>query len=138
MPCYNVNYASGREVLQKCYELRSYSAFIAKVREKADSGVNLETAIREAIAYCINNDFMADYFRENESEVFDMVSAKWDWNEALRVSKEENFEEGKKEGKKEERFSLLTDLVKKGLLSLSDAAREAGLSVDEFKKVAML
>ena len=53
VPCYNVNYAPGREILQKCYELRSYSAFIAKVREKADSGASLETAIREAIAYCI-------------------------------------------------------------------------------------
>ena len=138
VPCYNVNYASGREVLQKCYELRSYSAFIAKVREKADSGVNLETAIREAIAYCINNDFMADYFRENESEVLDMVSAKWDWNEAMRVSNEENYEEGKRDGEKTGGFSMLIHLAKKGVISLSDAAKEAGLSVDEFKKVAML
>ncbi len=94
VPCYNVNYAPGRKVLQKCYELRSYSAFVAKVREKADSGSTLETAIREAIAYCIDNDFMADYFSENESEVLDMVSAKWDWNEAVRVSKEEGLEQG--------------------------------------------
>ena len=63
-----------------------------------------------------------------------MVSAKWDWNEALRVSKEENFEEGKKEGS----LSMLIHLVKNGMLSLTDAAREAGLSVDEFKKAAML
>ena len=77
-----------------------------------------------------------------ESEVLDMVSAKWDWNEAMRVSKEESYEEGKKDGKKEGEkeggFSMLTDLVKEGLLSLSDAARKAGLSVDEFKKAAML
>ena len=130
VPCYNVNYAPGREILQKCYELRSYSAFIAKVREKADSGASLETAIREAIAYCINNDFMADYFSENESEVLDMVSAKWDWNEALKVAKEEKYEDG--------RFSMLIDLVKEGMLSLSDAAKKAGLSIDEFKKAAML
>ena len=63
-----------------------------------------------------------------------MVSAKWDWNEAMRVSKEESYEEGKKDG----RFSLLTDLVKKGRLSLANAAEELGLSVDEFKKEAML
>ena len=130
VPCYNVNYAPGREILQKCYELRSYSAFIAKVREKADSGASLETAIREAIAYCISNDFMADYFSENESEVLDMVSAKWDWNEALKVAKEEKYEDG--------RFSMLIDLVKEGMLSLSDAAKKAGLSIDEFKKAAML
>ncbi len=142
VPCYNVNYAPGREVLQRSYELRSYSAFVAKVREKADSGASLETAISEAITYCINNDFMADYFSENESEVFDMVSAKWDWNEALRVSKEESYEEGKKDGKKEGKeegsLSMLIHLVKKGMLSLTDAAREAGLSVDEFKKAAAM
>ena len=142
VPCYNVNYAPGREILQKCYELRSYSAFIAKVREKADSGASLETAIREAIAYCINNDFMADYFSENESEVLDMVSAKWDWNEALKVAKEENFEEGVKkgieQGEAKGSFKTLTNLVKKNLLSLSDAAKEAGISVEDFRKMAML
>ena len=142
VPCYNVNYAPGREILQKCYELRSYSAFIAKVREKADSGASLETAIREAIAYCISNDFMADYFSENESEVLDMVSAKWDWNEALKVAKEENFEEGVKkgieQGEAKGSFKTLTNLVKKNLLSLSDAAKEAGISVEDFRKMAML
>ncbi len=33
---------------------------------------------------------------------------------------------------------MLIHLVKKGRLSLADAAEELGLSVDEFKKVAML
>jgi predicted HTH domain antitoxin len=59
-----------------------------------------------------------------------MVSAKWDWNEALKVAKEEKYEDG--------RFSMLIDLVKEGMLSLSDAAKKAGLSIDEFKKAAML
>ena len=71
-----------------------------------------------------------------------MVSAKWDWNEALKVAKEENFEEGVKkgieQGEAKGSFKTLTNLVKKNLLSLSDAAKEAGISVEDFRKMAML
>ena len=92
VPCYNVNATPGNELLEKCYELRSYSVFVAKVREGRDSGMTLDDAIIAAIHYCINQDLMADYFKENESEVLDMVSTKWDWNEALRVAKEDAAE----------------------------------------------
>lgn len=46
--------------------------------------------------------------------------------------------EGREEGRAEGRVGTLISLVKKNLLSLADAAREAGLSVEEFKKMAML
>ena len=46
--------------------------------------------------------------------------------------------EGRMEGRAEGRVGTLISLVKKNLLSLADAAREAGLSVEEFKKMAML
>ena len=50
----------------------------------------------------------------------------------------EGREEGREEGRAEGRVGTLISLVKKNLLSLADAAREAGLSVEEFKKMAML
>ena len=46
--------------------------------------------------------------------------------------------EGRREGVAKGRVSQLCDLVKKGLLSLSVAAREAGMTEEAFKKIAML
>ncbi len=64
VPCYNVNATPGNELLDRCYELRSYSVFVAKVRESKDSGMTLDDAIIAAMRYCITHDLMADYFKE--------------------------------------------------------------------------
>lgn len=47
-------------------------------------------------------------------------------------------EEGREEGRDEGRLDLLRDLVKEGRLSLSVAARKAGMTEKEFQKIAML
>ncbi len=75
-----------------------------------------------------------------------MVSTKWDWNEALRVAREdaaemaahEAHEEGRKEGRKEGRWTTLAELVHKGILTIRDAAKMAGMTEDKFRKLAAL
>ena len=138
VPCYNVNATPGNELLEKCYELRSYSVFVAKVREGRDSGMTLDDAIIAAIHYCSNQDLMADYFKENESEVLDMVSTKWDWNEALRVAKEDAAEMAREEGMEKGRWTTLAELVHDGILSIKDAAKKAGMTEEKFRKLAAL
>ena len=54
-------------------------------------------------------------------------------NELLRA---ECLAEGKAEGKAEERYKLLGNLIRKGLLSEKQAAEEANVSVEEFRKLA--
>ena len=142
VPCYNVNAAPGNDLLDRCYELRSYSVFVAKVREGKERGMTLDDAIIAAMRYCITHDLMADYFKENESEVLDMVSTKWDWNEALRVAREDAAEmaanEAHEEGREEGRWTTLVELVQEGILTLKDAAKRAGMSEDKFRKLAAL
>lgn len=75
-----------------------------------------------------------------------MVSTKWDWNEALRVAREdaagmaanEAHEEGREEGRAEGRWTTLVELVQEGILTLKDAAKRAGMSEDKFRKLAAL
>ena len=85
--CYNINYSTKNKLLDSCYELRCYSIFVQKVREGIQNGLELRTAIRQAITYCKTHDLMGDYFQKNESEVFDMVNFKWDQKRALEVAK---------------------------------------------------
>lgn len=56
------------------------------------------------------------------------------WNRGVQKGREEGREEGRAEGQ----IATLCKLVKKGILSLSVAAKEAGMTEEKFKKIAML
>ena len=136
---YNINFAKGRKLLDSCYELRCYSIFVAKVQEYLAAKQNITQAIKSAIRYCRDNELMKEYFKENEKEVLDMVTFKWDDKRAREIAEEEGMEKGMEKGRAEGRLRTLCDLVKDGILSNMDAAKRAGMSLEEFRKaVAML
>ena len=58
-----------------------------------------------------------------------MRITEYDETKVLAALKEESREEGRAEGI----LDTLIDLVKKGLLSVSNAATQAGMSVSEFE-----
>ena len=95
----NINHQPGRPILEKCHALKSYSVFVAKVRESVKSGNALEVAISEAARYCIANNYLEDYFRQKQKEeVFDMLNFAWDQERALEVRAEEARADGRQEG----------------------------------------
>ena len=95
----NINDAPHRPLLEKCHTLKSYSVFVAKVREHVKNGGTLEAAVGEAVRYCIANDYLEEYFRQKQQEeVFDMLNFAWDQERALEVRAEEAREDGIKEG----------------------------------------
>lgn len=58
--------------------------------------------------------------------------------EAESKGMEKGMEKGLEKGQASGRLAQLRDLVKKNLLTLSTAAREAGMTEEAFKKMAML
>ena len=120
---YNINFSAGKKLLDSCYELKCYSIFVAKVREYLAEQQSLSQAIKNAIRYCRDNDLLAKYFAENEKEVFDMVTFKWDDKRANEIAREEGFikglaegkEEGLAKGKEEAKNSVVLNMIKKSL-----------------------
>ena len=95
----NINNQPGRPILEKCHALKSYSIFVAKVRESVKNGSTLEAAVGEAVRYCIANDYLGGYFRQKQKEeVFDMLNFVWDQERALEVRAEEARAEGLSQG----------------------------------------
>ena len=95
----NINDKRNRPILEKSHALRSYSVFVAKVRESVKSGNALEVAISEATRYCIAHNYLEDYFRQKqEEEVFDMLNFAWNQERALEVRAEEARAEGLSQG----------------------------------------
>ncbi|WP_432646450.1 transposase [Mitsuokella sp.] len=144
--CYNINYSEHSELLNQCYELRCYSIFVQKTRDYYAESHDLTRAVRLAIAYCKTHDLMADYFAENEKEVFDMVNFKWDQKRALEIAKEDGvaeglekgIEKGRAEGRADKKRAILgiaLSLLRKGM-SVNFIAETTQLSVEEVQKLA--
>ena len=68
-------------------------------------------------------------------EVLDRVEARG-IEKGIAKGREEGIKEGIKKGIKEGTVNVLISLVKDGILSISDAAKRAGMSDTEFKKYA--
>ena len=95
----NINDKPNRPILEKCHALKSYSVFVAKVRECVKNGGTLEAAVGDAVRYCIANDYLKEYFRQKQKEeVFDMLNFVWNQERALEVRAEEAMEKGIEKG----------------------------------------
>jgi predicted transposase/invertase (TIGR01784 family) len=94
---YNINQGHNSEMLKKCETLDSYSIFVDKIREY-QSNLTLDESVKHAVKYCIDNKILKKFLETHSSEVFNMLSTEWDWEEALEVAREEAWEDGHEEG----------------------------------------
>jgi hypothetical protein len=98
---YNINQGHNRELAEQCKELGWYGSFTAKVREfRAETG-NLETAMKQAIEYCVRHDILKEFLETHASEVINMLLTEWNTIEYGEVQREEGREEGIEAGKLE-------------------------------------
>ena len=122
---YNINFSEGKKLLDSCYELKCYSIFVAKVREYIAEKQSLSQAIKNAIRYCRDNDLLAKYFAENEKEVFDMVTFKWDDKRANEIAREEGLAEGLEKGLKKGKINGRIDSIRSLMKQLKISAEKA-------------
>ena len=125
----NINYGRNRELMDACQPLKEYAWFVAEVNERQKEMNNLEAAVDAAIDRMPQEALIKAFLLENRAEVKRMCIT--EYNEEKNLA--DQWEDGREEGREEGRFSMLVDLVKKGLLSAESAAAEAHMSVAEFK-----
>ncbi|MCI9669416.1 MAG: hypothetical protein HFG19_07065, partial [Oscillospiraceae bacterium] len=103
-----------------------YSIFIDKVQKYKDSGLLLDEAIRKAVNYCRENNIMQPFLTEHASEVENMLFTEWDWNEAMKIEREEGREEGV--------IGVAKKLLAMGL-DLDTVSKGTGLTVEQIEKL---
>ena len=69
----NINSDYNQELKKKSEALYGYSLYISKVREYNGNGMSVKEAAIKALDYCIENDVLADFFRERRNEVVGMI-----------------------------------------------------------------
>ena len=97
----NINPSAGHPILTESRALYEYSYFNQKIRDYLDSGLERETAIRQAMQDCLQEGIMVDFIQEHGSEVINMLFTEFNMEDALEVRGEERYAEGRADGKAE-------------------------------------
>lgn len=63
-----------------------YTLFTHQIHEELNKCSDPNTAFNAAIAFCIRNDTMRQFFQENSSEVKNMLITEYNMDVALRTS----------------------------------------------------
>ena len=153
----NINYGKNRELMEKCKTLEGYSILVARIRAHAKE-LPLEKAVDRAVTECIRENILADFLTRQRAEVKAMSIFEYDEAKERKLLQESYLEEGieigmergikqgmeqgiargiehgMEQGIKRGILTTLIDLVHEKVISVRDAARQAGLSEDEFSK----
>lgn len=112
---YNITDGIDSPLFPACPMLHQYSQFVSQVEARIASGHARDAAIRDTIRYCMANNILYDFLKAHDSEVYDMVSMKFDMNTALRVAKEEAREAGWQEGKEQGMQEGMQEGIQQGM-----------------------
>lgn len=115
---YNINYGHSSALLEKCRVLGEYAEFVSVAREHVSERKNTETALLDAVNYCIENGILKDFLRKNRAEVLGMLLEEFDVEKYERSLKKEGREEGIREG--------IEQGIEQGIRCMVEALQEAG------------
>jgi hypothetical protein len=149
----NINHGHNNEIVKKSDTLQGYVLFVEQVRKGTNAGLELATAITEAIKHCKEHGILQPFLTEHGSEVINMLftefnidTAKKIWQEearedGLEAGRKKGHQEGRKEGRKEGRQEGRKEGRLEGHKEGNEEAimrvlalLETGQSLDELKK----
>lgn len=132
----NVNYGRNLRLLEACKPLGEYAWLVKEIRKnnttKDEEGMS--SAVDKAISAMPDSYLIKSFLEAHRVEVKGMLLTEYNEAEQMELFKEDGRKEGRKEGRTEGIFETLISLVQKGLLSLSDAAEQAGVSETVFQQ----
>ncbi|WP_240950605.1 hypothetical protein [Selenomonas bovis] len=98
------------------------AAFLDYIEGKAPKGKFTETIANEVEVAKENKEMKVEYMT---------------YYMELRRSEERGMEKGMEKGRQEGRWTTLAELVREGVLTLKEAAKKAGMSEENFRKLVV-
>lgn len=129
----NINYGHNKELLEACKPLNDYSQFVDLIRTYQQTKKTLEEAIDAALDDLPDDSVIKPFLLANRAEVKLMCITEYDEERTRAAQREEDLAEGRAEGKVEGFLEAMAHLVKKGMLTLEQAAEESQMTVAEFE-----
>lgn len=107
----NINYGHNKAIMEKCTILKEYAEFVAVSKRYAAGSRDRQTALNEAIEYCIDQHILENFLRKYRQEVLGMLLEEFDAEKYERSLKAEGWEEGRNE----ERQAIVTNMIQRGM-----------------------
>ena len=85
---------------------------------------------------CIKKNILTEYLEDRREEVIDIMGILFDQDTVTEFYENEIYENGKAEGMKQGTLKTIVNMFKKGIIKITDAAKELGVSEKEFMKLA--
>ena len=127
---YNLADGKTENLKQNCFSLREYSIFSNRYKYYRKQKLTIDESVREAVHYCLEHNIMADYLKNNESEVIDMFG--FEWNE--REEKEALLKSGEAHGT----LNAIKNLMKNLNMPAENAMKALGIAPSEYQKYLMM
>lgn len=80
---YNINKGYNNELKERCRPLFEYCTYMDKIRDNLSNNIPLEKSVDKAINECIEEGVMADFLRDQRSEVRSMSILECDFDEEI-------------------------------------------------------
>ena len=90
----NINPGNNQNLMDACSTLAGYTKLIQQIRTRQKSGDSIESAVHQAVKYCIKNDILKTYLLKNEGEVMSMILTEYDEELHNKTLREEGMEDG--------------------------------------------
>lgn len=127
----NINYGHNEEIMRQCRKLYEYSFLIDQIRIQIANGKQLETAVKHAVNYCVENGVLADFLEKHRAEVTNVILSEYNAQQHIENEKEISYRDGKAAGAREGRC----EGIKEGSIrSYIEIYSEQGLPDDEIRK----
>lgn len=91
---YNINPNNNQELKKKSEVLHGYTFFVEKVRYYKNRGIPLDDSVDRAIADCIGNHILEDFFLSRKDEVKKMTHLDYTWEKREKMIRKEEYEQG--------------------------------------------
>ncbi len=124
--------------MKRCKWLADYMVFVDKVREyhKGRTEAELEEDISKAIDYCIENNYLSEFFTSRRSEVLEVTKVDYTFERRMKLNYEEGREDGLREGetsgKLKGKAETIRELIKNEKWSAEKAMKSVGIPESEY------
>lgn len=133
----NINPSAKHPILEECRSLYEYASFIQQIRNHMEDGFSRDEAIAAAMDVCVRKGIMVDFIKEHGSEVRNMLFTEFNLEDAKEVWYEEGLEEGIgkgiEKGQQKELVKSVEEVMKNFKVSLEEACRGVGVTVEEYE-----
>ena len=127
---YNLADGMNDELKRKCLPIGEYSIFSNAYKHFRQQKMEIDHAVDAAIKYCLENNVMVSYLKNNQKEVIDMFG--FEWNE--KEEREALLEIGEERGRLEGKIESIKELMRNLNLSPEKAMTALGIAPSEFSR----